>query len=81
MPSTSHKDLVVKRGLYERNNVREYWVVDSGNRCVPVYLLDDKCAYPEEPALYSVGEGLERPVLESRVLPGFVVDLRELFAG
>jgi len=80
-PSTSRKDTEVKRRLYERHGVREYWIVDPGNRYILVFLLDDKGAYPEEPALYAIGVRPERPLLECTVLSGFTLDLVELFAG
>jgi Uma2 family endonuclease len=38
-PSTSQKDLNEKFQLYEKHGVREYWVVDPGNRSILVYHL------------------------------------------
>ncbi len=80
-PSTTRKDMEIKRDLYEGHSVREYWIVDPGNRFILVYLLGEDGAYREEPELYTVGVKPERPLLESAVLSGFTLDLRELFAG
>jgi len=80
-PTTSRKDMVVKRDLYERHGVREYWIVDPGNRYILAYAVDERGAYPDDPVLYAIGAKPGRPLLESSVLPGFTLDLREVFAG
>ncbi|GHU55710.1 hypothetical protein AGMMS49975_17900 [Clostridia bacterium] len=40
-PSTAKRDKGYKKDLYERNGVREYWIVDVNNRTVEVYLLKE----------------------------------------
>jgi len=77
-PSTARKDLNEKLRLYERNRVREYWVIDPGNRSILVFRpVQDAAAYDE-------GElrehGRDWTPLASRVLEGFSVDPGELFA-
>jgi Uma2 family endonuclease len=76
-PSTQKKDLNEKFRLYERHGVKEYWVVDPGNRSLQVFHLESGGAYDE-------GE-LRDPLrdygpIPSRVLEGFIVDPMELFA-
>jgi Uma2 family endonuclease len=76
-PSTSKKDMNDKFGLYESRGVREYWVVDPAALSIWVYRL-------AKPGRFDEGElrdGLhdESPIA-SRVLEGFVVDPKELFA-
>lgn len=39
---TEKKDRGYKKDLYERCGVREYWLVDTENRSVEVYLLKDE---------------------------------------
>lgn len=39
---TEKKDRGYKKDLYEKCGVREYWLVDTENRSVEVYLLKDK---------------------------------------
>lgn len=80
-PSTSRKDTEVKRKLYERHGIREYWIVDPGNRCFLVSVLAEGGTYPEEPTIYAVGTRPERPVLGSVVLEGFGLDLNLVFGG
>ena len=73
-PYTAAKDMRVKRDLYERHGVREYWIVDIGNRCVHAYRLADDRSYGEAETL--VGSA----TLRSSVCPGFELGLAELFA-
>lgn len=76
-PSTSKKDQREKFDLYERHGVKEYWVVDPEGRWLCVYRLDPA-------GKFDVGE-LREPLgnygpLASRLLEGFSVDPRALFA-
>jgi Uma2 family endonuclease len=74
-PYTSRRDLAEKHALYERHGVKEYWVIDPGNRYVHVYLLGDNGKYPK-PILH-VGAA----TVKSAVCPGFEIELEELFAA
>ena len=40
-PSTRQKDLTIKKDIYEKNGVREYWIIDPYIKAVDVYLLQD----------------------------------------
>ena len=75
-PSTRRTDELIKRRLYERFDVREYWVVDPEIDAVKVYRL-------ESPGHFSraVEVTAERDeVLATPLLPGFGLPLRTLFA-
>lgn len=67
-----------KFGLYQRHGVREYWVVDPAGEWLCVYRLSTAGAYDEgelrEP-LWAYGP------IASKVLEGFIVNPKELFAG
>jgi Uma2 family endonuclease len=78
-PSTSKKDLGDKFRLYEKHQVREYWVVDPVGEWLCVYRLDPAGRY-DQGALREKGRGRDWSPVESSVLPGFVVDPVELFA-
>ena len=39
--STMKRDLGIKKDIYERNGVREYWVIDPWREYIDVYLLRD----------------------------------------
>ncbi len=46
-PYTSKKDIKEKFDLYEREGVREYWIVYPGDRAVQVYALTEEGYYDE----------------------------------
>jgi Uma2 family endonuclease len=73
-PSTSAKDTIVKRALYERNCVPEYWIVDPVTRSIYQFVL--------ESGRYAQARELEKGGrLESSTLEGVGFDLDELFRG
>ncbi|MGM0598983.1 MAG: Uma2 family endonuclease [Candidatus Rifleibacteriota bacterium] len=57
-PSTASKDCIVKRRLYEKHRVKEYWTVDPVNRITTVYLLD-KDGYFGKSQIYSDEDTIE----------------------
>jgi Uma2 family endonuclease len=61
-PSTRRYDLVVKRALYERRGVPEYWFVDLDAERIEVYRLDG-ARYPT-PELVARGGAIRPPHLE-----------------
>lgn len=60
-PATAGHDMIVKRRLYERAGVREYWLVHPTDRVVTVYTLRDG-AYGV-PAIHELKERLAVTVL------------------
>jgi len=40
-PYTAYKDFTIKMSLYEKNGVREYWIIDPSNQMITVYLLEN----------------------------------------
>ncbi len=71
-PHTTRKDMGEKLDLYEERGVREYWIVDPGNRCVQVY----------RPVGSSYGEPevhVSPAIVPSATLPGLHVPLAGLF--
>jgi len=51
-PSTAPTDLKVKRKLYQRFGVKEYWIVDPVHKSIQVYQLDAQGKY-SFPATYA----------------------------
>lgn len=58
-PSTAKYDLNQKKDVYERSGVKEYWIVDPGNKEVQGYFLEER----------SFGEPIiAKSVIHSRLL-------------
>ena len=73
-PSTARQDWTVKRELYARHGVKEYWLVDPEAATVAVLLLD-------EGELKVAGVYGEGDTLSSAVLGGFSIALTDIFRG
>ncbi len=68
------RDLQLKLDLYSRWGVLEYWIVDWGQRRITVHR--------RESAVLGAAATLdEGDVLESPLLPGFQLDVRDVFEG
>ena len=67
-PSTALIDLNLKRDLYQKHGVQEYWIVHPLDRWVMVYLLGDTGSYgiPET-------FGMDEPMVVQR-LSGVSID-------
>lgn len=72
-PSNQSHDLVTKMEAYMKYGVKEYWVVNPMLNAIQVYALTDEQVYQQVEILRDEG------VVESRVLSGFRISLRELF--
>ena len=75
-PGTRKRDLGIKRELFDRGGVREYWVVDPKARDLTVYRRAPDGAFPQVEQL-SAGGG---DTLTTPQLPGFSLSLAKLFA-
>ena len=71
-PSTAGRDRTLKRTLYAKHGVQEYWLVDPDARTVTVLRLDAGAF--EVAALYGEGQTMTSPTLA-----GFTADLNEIF--
>ncbi len=54
-PSTAKKDLLIKRHLYEKYGVKEYWIADPEHKDITVLLLQEDGKY-SEPKIYPTDE-------------------------
>lgn len=66
------RDLLVKRQLYAKYGIKEYWVVDSENRSVEVYKLDVN-------RLQSVATFRDSEEIASELLPDFRLSVSAVF--
>jgi len=71
-PSTMTRDFHVKKRLYERNKVKEYWIISTKDRVISQFKL-----------LGDMYEGIN--VMEGRIesfaIEGFGFELEELFSA
>ena len=73
-PSTAAHDWKTKYGLYQKYGVKEYWIVDPGNRMLAVNILENDNYVTQ---VYS-NEETDVPV---SVLEGCTINLAEVFEG
>ncbi len=71
-PSTADRDRTLKRRLYARHDVSEYWIVDTEARSVAVLLL-------REGGFEVAGTYGEGDTLTSPTLPGFELRVDDIF--
>ncbi len=71
-PSTADRDLTVKREIYARHGVKEYWIVDTDARTVTV-LLRDAAGFIE------IGVCAKGQTLDSPTLSEFTINPDEIF--
>jgi Uma2 family endonuclease len=75
-PSTRKRDQQIKRRLFERSGVREYWMVDPDRNAIVIHRRDDSGAFPRVAELAAA----ENAVLTTPLLQGFSLPLTQLFA-
>ena len=73
-PSTRRRDLGIKRDLFDRAGVREYWIVDGGRNAVDVYRRSAAGLLLATRLRADAGETLTTPLL-----PAFTLALNQLF--
>lgn len=66
-PSTASMDYIKKLNLYEKNGVKEYWIVHPGDGIVMVYVLTAEGAYAR-PAAYGQGDAIKVGLFEDLVI-------------
>lgn len=59
--STAYNDLVKKKKLYAKHGVKEYWIVDPGEKSIEIYSLVDK-EYVLSSS-FSINDNLVSPLL------------------
>lgn len=71
-PGTAKYDRTIKKDLYEKFGVMEYWIVDPGNKLIEVFeLMDGKFQ------LYCAGQ--LKDIVTSKVLQGFELVAESIF--
>ena len=73
-PGNSKKEMSLKFDLYEENDVREYWLVDSMEKVVYIYILENGKYIGLKPFI-------EDFKIQSHIFPEFSFELKEIFDG
>lgn len=72
-PSTGSKDRKIKRNLYEKFGVKEYWIVDYNEKVVEVYIINEDGTYSKS-KVYTEIEKIPVSVLDN-----LQIDLKMVF--
>ena len=72
-PGNSKKELSVKFDIYEAAGVREYWIIQPEAKSFVKYVRNESGMFIEKGTTVNGGE------IRSEVLPGFSMNLNELF--
>ena len=75
-PGTSKRDLGIKKKLYAKNGVREYWIVDPAQETIEVLNLKEGEFLGKS---YNTGVAGQTSRLSSLVIQGFDIDIKEIF--
>lgn len=71
-PSNQSYDLIFKTSLYQKNKVKEYWIVNPILDNIMVYTLDENDQY-------CLVENEKEGIVKSRIIEGFEVDVQAIF--
>ena len=74
-PSSAARDRKVKRNLYEKHNVKEYWIVDPNAMVTEVYLLNEDNKYGK-PNVYT-----KKDEILVDTLSDLKIDLDQIFGN
>ncbi|MFA6277785.1 MAG: Uma2 family endonuclease [Pedobacter sp.] len=74
-PGNNKKELLNKYKVYEEFGVKEYWVVSQSDQSILIYTLDIEGKF-QPSKIFTLSEKIT-----SSVLPGFVLDLDDVFEG
>ena len=72
-PASASIDNIKKMDLYEKNGVKEYWIVHPTYKIVTIYKIMENGSYGK-PEIYS-----EKDKIEVELLKGLTVDLGLVF--
>lgn len=71
-PSTAYYDLIIKKGVYEKFKVKEYWIIDPQQQWIEIYVLKEQKFY-----LHQRSEKAGQ--IRSTVLEGFEMEIENIF--
>lgn len=88
--STRRKDLTIKKEIYEKNGLKEYWIVDPAMKVVDVYILRDgkfeldgeyfKYSEDELDTLTDEEKAAERTEIKVGIFDDLIVKVDDIFS-
>ena len=75
-PGTTERDRGYKKGLYEKCGIKEYMIVDIGNRTIDAYYLNENKYSVKQVFTLDTTQGIKPLLLNS-----YELDLNDVFAG
>jgi len=72
-PATAAYDLKIKRDLYEKHGVKEYWIVHPVDKIFMIYTLSEDGCY-QKAAIFS-----GKDIIESSAVDGLRINLEDIF--
>lgn len=84
-PSTAKKDRTVKKDIYEKSGVEEYWIISPQGRSVEIYYLEDGAYILEQSYILQDDKEEEDYNAETeiclRAFPHIKMTLEDIFEG
>ena len=74
-PSTASKDTIIKKELYEKNGVKEYWIIDPFHKIITAHLLGDDSKYGASKVYEGKGK------VEVKTLPELLINFDDVFGA
>jgi len=72
-PATAYYDLRIKKDLYEKAGVKEYWIVDPLEKMIEIY-FNENGRFSLHQTVRGTGD------IASKLINGFKIDLKEVFS-
>jgi Uma2 family endonuclease len=78
-PSTALRDMTLKKEVYEKYGVKEYWIVSPDEKAVQIFILKD--GQFGKSTVYMIEDGKESPIITTSLYgDDLKIPLEEIFA-
>jgi Uma2 family endonuclease len=78
-PSTALRDMTIKKEVYEKYGVKEYWIVSPDEKAVQIFILKD--GQFGKSTVYMIEDGKDSPIITTSLYgDDLKISLEEIFA-